>query len=155
MLRFKQYINEAFNPNFKSLNYGWNNIPNRQNIIHHKVFFKTKNNSPYEVNLHSRDPKEGHFLSFSRVDKTKKTSYERSKGNPRQVPEIINSVFGLTLQKAKNDPSVNKIHFAGADKELSDLYDGITKSNSFNRSLNQHGFKYSGKHGDYHTIEKV
>jgi hypothetical protein len=154
MLTFKQYITEAFNPNFKSLNYGWNALPNKQNIIHHKVFFKTKNNTPYEVNLHSRDPKEGHFLSFSRVDKTKKTSYDRSKGNPRQVPEIINTVMGLSLQKAKSDLTIKKIHFAGADSELSDLYDGITKSKSFHTALSQHGFRYAGKHGEYHTIER-
>ena len=62
MISFKEYIEEAFKPDLETSSYGWQHIPRKDNIEHHKVFFRTKNNVPYEANLHSRNPKEGHFL---------------------------------------------------------------------------------------------
>mgnify|MGYP006294944665 CR=1 FL=1 len=154
MITFKEYIGEAFKPDLETSSFGWQKVPRKDKIEQHTNMFKTKGGVAYRTDLHSRDPKEGHFLSFERIDKTKATGYKRSAGKPREVPEIVHKVMSLTMKKAKDDEGIKKVHFAGADKDLSHFYDKVTKSDSFHHALKQHGFKYAGKSGEYHTIEK-
>jgi hypothetical protein len=150
MLKFKEFVQEALDPNFNVKHYGWNKVPNKD---HHVVNFMTSNKTPYQLHLHKEGSDEGHHLGFKQIGGTKKSSLERT--GKHEVREVIGSVMGLAMQKAKEEPSINKIHYEGADEGLQHTYDTIAKSPSFHRSLEKHGFRYAGKSGRIHTIEKV
>lgn len=149
MKTFLEFIEESFDPKFDVNHYGWQKAPNKE---HHVVNFTTANKTPYQMHLHQHDPKEGHHLGFQPLGSTKKKSLERT--GKHEVRDVIGSVMGLAMQRAKEHDNIKKIHYQGADKGLQKTYDMIARSPSFHKSLKQHGFKYAGKSGDVHTIEK-
>jgi hypothetical protein len=150
MLKFKEFIDESFEPNFNAAHYGWQKSPKEER---HVVNFVTKNKTPYQLQLHQAKPDEGHHLGFQVLGKTKSKSLERTgKG---EIKDVIGSVMGLAMKKAKEEPSIHKIHYEGADDGLRSMYDTIAKHPAFHRSLSANGFRYAGKSGNIHTIEKV
>ena len=163
MLSFKQFLDEAFTPNFSASHSGWEDDkhPDYEDEHYHTVF-RSKKGHHYQVNLDATDPKKGHHLSFGSPDKKihklmPDRKYYRTyheKTDRHEFHHIINSVFGLAIKKAKEEPSIRKVRFSPAYNKLGNVYDGLIKSKSFHRALDAHGFVYRGKEGEYHVIEK-
>lgn len=146
----KESLFESFDPKFDVKHFGWQKSPKDET---HTINFMTSNKTPYQMHLRQINPNEGHHLGFQTLGSTRQKSLDRT--GKHEIREVIGSVMGLAIQKAKEDPNIKKIHYQGADEGLQKAYGMIAKSPSFHRTLAQHGFRYAGLNDKLHTIEKI